>query len=196
MNKKEFIASLRSGLKGLPQKEIEERVIFYSEMIDDRIEEGFSEADAVAFIGSVDTIISQIAPENQDIKEKKPKRKMGAWEIVLIVLGFPVWFSLLTAVFSVAISLYGALWAVIISLWAVFASFVACGFAGIIAGITFIFVTNPLTGVAMIGAGITLIGLSIFTFFGCHIATKGALILIQKTAIAIKKALTKKEAAK
>jgi uncharacterized membrane protein len=196
MNKKEFIARLRSALKGLPQNEIEERVIFYSEMIDDRIEEGFSEADAVASIGSVDTIISQIAPENQDIKEKKPKRKMGAWEIVLIVLGFPVWFSLLVAAVAVTFSLYGALWAVIISFWAVFVSFVACALAGVVAGITLMFFTNPFTGVAMIGAGITLAGLSIFAFFGCHIATKGALILIQKTAIGIKKALTKKEAAK
>ena len=47
MNKVEFLEQLRRGLNGLPQEEIEERVTFYSEMIDDRIEEGFSEEEAV-----------------------------------------------------------------------------------------------------------------------------------------------------
>ena len=39
MNKQEFLMRLREGLSGLPQNEIEERLTFYSEMIDDRIEE-------------------------------------------------------------------------------------------------------------------------------------------------------------
>ena len=46
MNKQEFLNQLRSGLNGLPHEEIEERVMFYSEMIDDRVEEGLSEEDA------------------------------------------------------------------------------------------------------------------------------------------------------
>jgi hypothetical protein len=121
---------------------------------------------------------------------------MGAWEIVLIVLGFPVWFSLLVAEVSVTFSLYGALWAVIISFWAVFVSFTACSFACTVAGITLLFFTNPFTAIAMIGAGITLAGLSIFAFFGCLIATKGALILIQKASIGIRNTFSKKEALK
>ena len=48
MNKQEFIALLRKGLSGLPQKELEERLTFYSEMIDDRIEEGLTETTAYA----------------------------------------------------------------------------------------------------------------------------------------------------
>ena len=43
MNKQEFLAGLRKGLSGLPQEDIEERLLFYSEMIDDRIEEGMEE---------------------------------------------------------------------------------------------------------------------------------------------------------
>ena len=201
MNKKEFIARLRSGLNGLPPKEIEERVIFYSEMIDDRIEEGIPEAEAVTLVGDTDTIISQIISEVPSVKKEKTteastKRKISAWEIVLIVLGFPVWFSLLAAAFAVVISLYASLWSVIISFWAVFVSFAACAFAGIAAGIAFMFFTNPFTAVAMIGAGITLAGLSIFAFFGCHFATKGAVTLTKMTVIGIKKAFSKKEAGK
>ena len=48
MTKKEFLARLRRGLAQLPPEEREERLAFYSEMIDDRMEEGLSEQEAVA----------------------------------------------------------------------------------------------------------------------------------------------------
>ena len=57
MNKQEFLMRLREGLSGLLQNEIEERLTFYSEMIDDRIEEGLSEEQAIGEIGDIDEII-------------------------------------------------------------------------------------------------------------------------------------------
>ena len=45
MNKQEFLAELRRGLSGLPRDDIEERLSFYGEMLDDRIEEGLSEEE-------------------------------------------------------------------------------------------------------------------------------------------------------
>ena len=195
MSKQEFLMRLRSGLSALPQNETDERLTFYSEMIDDRIEEGIPESEAVALAGDVDAIISHIISETMPKKEKEKivqKKKIKAWEIVLIVLGFPIWFSLLAAAFAVIISIYISLWAVIISFWAVFASFVGCSFAGIAAGIAFMFVTNPITGVAMIGVGIASAGLSIFAFFGCHLATKGTITITKITAIGIKKAFAKR----
>lgn len=198
MTKQEFLKRLREGIKTLPQNEIDERITFYSEMIDDRIEEGVPENEAVALAGDVDTIISQIISEVPSAKKEKTvqKRKMKAWEIVLLVLGSPIWLSLAIAAIAVIFSLYGALWSVIISLWSVFASFVACALAGVVSGIALVFFTNPFTGIAMIGAGITLAGLSIFSFFACHLATNGTLILTQKIAIGIKNAFSKKEALK
>lgn len=195
MTKQEFLKRLRKGIKTLPQNEIDERITFYSELIDDRIEEGFSEADAVNSVGSVDTIISQIISEVPSAKKEKKvqKRKMKAWEIVLLVLGSPIWFSLAVAVISVIFSLYGALWAVIISLWAVFVSFVASSLACIVAGIVGIVLGNYLIGGTVLGAGVALAGLSILAFFVSLTATKIILILSQKTAIGIKNAFTKKE---
>lgn len=197
MNKQEFLAKLRSGLSGLPQYDIDERVSFYSEMIDDRMEEGLSELDAVGAIGSVDTIVQQIIGDTlitRQSKEKaKSKKRLKAWEIILLVLGSPVWASLLIAAFAVIISLYISLWAVIISLWAVFASFIACSPSGIIAGIIFAFVGNVLSGIAVIGAGIVFAGLSVFTFYGCKAATKGTLLLTKKISLGIKSCFVKKE---
>ncbi len=199
MNKQEFFAQLRKGLSGLPKDDIDERLTFYSEMIDDRMEDGIPEETAVREMGTIDELVSQIIadiPLGKLVKEKiTPKEKLKAWEIVLLVLGSPIWLSLLIVAFNVIFSLYVVLWSAIIVLWAIFASFVACGLAGIAAGVYFAVCGNGLTGIAMIGAGIVCAGLSIFLFYGCKAATKRILILTKKLAIRIKNCFIKKEEA-
>ena len=91
MRKQEFLARLRRCLAGLPQGDIEERVCFYSEMIDDRMEEGYSEEDAIHQIGSVDEVAAQIVadvlPAERAEETTAPQRRLKVWEIVLLVLG-------------------------------------------------------------------------------------------------------------
>ena len=86
MKKEEFLSELESRLSGLPSEDINERIEFYSEAIDDRMEEGLSEEEAVSQIGSVDEVVNQIASEtplSNLIKEKISRRKkLKAWEIV------------------------------------------------------------------------------------------------------------------
>ena len=170
MTKLKFVLSLHDKLTDLPQDEVEERISFYSEMIEDRIEEGLSEEDAVAAVGTVDEIAEQIAAEissQKTVKEKaRPKRKLRTWEIVLIVLGAPIWASLLISVASGVFSAYVTVWAVIVSLWAIFGALVACAPAGVAAGIIFIVGGSVAAGLAMIAAGFVCAGLSIFMFFG------------------------------
>jgi len=199
MNKKEFLEKLSSRLSGLPQNDIEERLAFYSEMIDDRTEEGLSEEEAVFAAGSVEEIAAQIiadTPLSKITKEKiRSKRHLKGWEIVLLVLGSPIWLSLGIAAIAVILSLYISLWAVIISLWSVFGALTACSFSGIASGIVFICNGNGLTGAAMIGAGLICAGLSVFMFYGCKTATKGILILTKKLVLWTKSCFIKKEEA-
>ena len=199
MNKQAFMANLRARLSGLPKQDVEERLSFYSEMIDDRMEDGLSEEDAVLQTGSVEAIAAQIIadiPLTKIAKDKiKPKRRMKAWEILLLTLGSPIWLSLLIAAFAVILSLYVVLWSLIISIWAVFVSLVACALGGVAAGILFICYGHGLTGIAAIGAGIVCSGLAIFLFFGCHAATKGGILLTKKIALGIKKCFAGKEKA-
>ncbi|MBQ6847987.1 MAG: DUF1700 domain-containing protein [Clostridia bacterium] len=199
MNKQEFLECLRKGLSGLPQEDIEERLTFYSEMIDDRMEEGITEEDAVSRIGSVDTIVSQIKadiPLAKLVRGKRTlKKHVRTWEIVLLVLGSPIWLSLLIAALAVILSLYVSLWAVVISLWAVFVSLIGCAFGGVVAGIIIACSGNALSGIAMLAAGIVCGGLSIFMFYGCKAATKGILLLTKKIAVWIKNCFIKKEEA-
>ena len=200
MNKQEFLDCLRKGLSGLPQEDIEERLTFYSEMIDDRIEEGLSESEAVSAIGTVDTIITQIiadTPLTKLVKEKaKPKRTLKAWEIILLVLGSPIWLSLLIAAFAIILAAYIVVWSVVITLWSIEASFVACLLGGIVSAVVFAFQGNGLTGLAMLSAGIICAGLFIFMFYGCKAATKGILLLTKKMALGIKTLFVGKEAVK
>lgn len=199
MVKQEFLGRLQKSLSGLPQKDIEERLTFYGEMVDDRMEDGLSEEVAVAAVGSVEEIAEQVladTPLTKIVKERvKPKRKLSAWEITLLAVGFPVWGSLLIAVFAVVFSLYISVWAVVVSLWAAFGAMVGGGFGGILGGVLFICQGYLLPGLAVIGAGLVLLGLSILLFYGCKAAVKGTVFLTKKLLLGIKRCFTGKEAA-
>lgn len=189
--KQEFLAELRTRLSGLPREDIEERLGFYGEMIDDRIEDGIPEADAVAEIGSIDDIVAQILAEyplSRIVRERvRPKRTLRAWEITLLILGSPIWLSLLTAAFAVLLCVYIVLWSLVISLWAVELSLAISGLATATAAVVLAAEGQGLMGLAFLGAGFFLAGLSVFLFFGCRAATKGAVLLTKKIAFGIKK---------
>lgn len=190
MNKQEFLVKLRKGLYGLPQNDIEERLTFYNEMIDDRMEEGVTEEEAVSGIGTVDEVVSQIIAEtslSKLVKEKvRSKKELRVWEIVLLTLGSPIWLSLLLSVFAVIFAVYVTVWSLIVALWSVELALAASAFCGVLAFIILIVQVNVTAGIAMLGAGIACIGLSIFLFFGCKETTKGLLFLTKKMISGIK----------
>ena len=198
MTKLEFIDGLKSRLSGLPENDLNERLSFYGEMIDDIREEGKSEEEAVNEIGDIDRVAQDILSEyplSKIVKEKvKPKRKFKAWEIVLLALGSPIWASLIIALLAVVFAFYVSIIAIIVSLWAVFGSVLISSLASVAGGIYFMASGHPLSGVAVAGAGVFCAGLSIFLFFGCKQASRGIIILTKKIALSIKKAFIKKEA--
>lgn len=199
MTKREFIAQLREKLSGLPQTDIEERVIFYGEMIDDRMEEGLSEEEAVSEIGNIDDIVSQTVsdtPITKRAKEKiKSKGKTKTWEIVLLIAGSPIWVSLTIALFAVIFSVYVCLWAVVISLWASFVSFIGGAIMGIGAGIISICYENIHAGIVSLASAITLAGLAILLFFCCKAVTKAIILITKKLSLFTKKCFARKEEA-
>lgn len=197
MNKQDFLKELKKGLSGLPQDEIEERLTFYSEMIDDRVEEDLTEEDAIAEIGTVDDVISQIMSEiplSKLVKEKvRPKRTLRVWEIILLVLGSPIWLSLLVGVIAVLIAIYAVIWCAIITLWSVVFALAGCALGGILSGLFFSIQGNGGQGLAMLGAGIACAGLFIFALIGCKEITKGTLWLTKKLALNIKSWFIRKD---
>lgn len=155
MTKQQFLTALRSKLAHLSQEELEERLFFYGEMIDDRIEEGLSEEEAVAAAGSIDDFSLPTQP--------KQKSRLRWWEITLLALGSPIWLSLLLAGVAVIFSL-------VISLWVCFLAVAASALACIVAGTILAF--DSLRGFAFLGAGLVCAGLSIFLFYGSFLTTK------------------------
>lgn len=199
MNKQEFLALLRKGLSGLPQEDIDQRLSFYGEMIEDRKEDGLSEEEAVAAIGTVAEIVDQTVAEtplSKIAKERiRPKRRLSAGEITLLAVGSPLWLSLGIAAFAVLFALYVLLWAVIVALWAVFAAFVGCAVGGAVAGLVLIAGGHGAAGAVVLAAGFVCAGLSVFAFFGCRAATKGTAVLTKKSVIWIKNCFRRKERA-
>ena len=196
MNKEEFLGELRKGLQGLPKEEVEGRLEFYSELIDDRTEEGMSESEAVEGIGPVSDIVAQTVAEvplTKIVKERmSPGRSMRAWEIVLLVLGFPLWFPLLIAALAVILSLYIVLWSLVIALWAVEISLVVSAVGGIAVAVIYFVKGYILAGLAMLGAALICAGLSILMFFACVAVAKGVALLAKKIAVGIKSLFIRK----
>ena len=60
MNKTEFTEQLRAALKGLSEEDLKKSVDYYEEMIDDRMEDGIPEEEAVNGLGSIDEIKNKI----------------------------------------------------------------------------------------------------------------------------------------
>ena len=200
MTKSEFLSALRARLYGLPSDEIDERMDFYGEAIDDRIEEGCSEEDAVGEMGSLDDIVFEIigeVPLSKIIKERvKPKRRFQAWETVLLAASSPVWIALLAAAVAVTVSLYASLWAVAVSFWSAFVALGAGVLGGAAIGAVYAFTGFLPLGIAFFGAGVFLAGLAILAFFGSLWATRGLCALTRKMRMLTKRCFMGKGEAK
>ena len=197
MDKREFLKNLRAALDGLPDEDLEERLLFYAEMIDDRVEDGLTEEEAVLKIGNVEDVAAQIVAEipfSKIVKEKvKRKGKPSGAMLALLVLGSPIWLSLIIAVLAVVFALYVSIWAVLISVWVVDLSFavsalgcVLCGFAVLGQG------AFPQMLLAF-SAACLLAGFAILLFFACVKLTKVLCGLTKKSLVGIKARLVRKE---
>lgn len=200
MNKKEFLDALREGLSGLPESDLEERLDFYEEIIDDRMDEGLSEEEAIAGLGSVEQIIGQITAEiplSRLVKKKiKDRKRMRTWEIVLLSVGAVVWVPILLALVVIAISLYAVLWSLVVCVYAVQAVFGGAALGCIAIGVVQIVNSNVWGGISSIGLALVLAGLTMFMIFACKWATLGTLRLTKKIILEIKSKFIGKESAK
>lgn len=128
MRKQEYLKQLKKSLSPLPRAEVNERVNFYSEMIDDLIEEGLSENEATAKIGSIADISRQIKDDFDPEAAKGSAKKLSAWDKAIMIIGAPVWVPLLIAAWAIVLSFYIVIWALIITVWALELPFYILGF--------------------------------------------------------------------
>ncbi len=197
MDKYDFLLTLEARLEGLPEADKQASIDYYAEILDDLMESGMTATDAVASLGSVEAIAEEILmdmPLSKLVKAKmKPKRRLRAWEITLIAVGFPVWFPILIALAAVLFSLYVVLGAVVVSLYAADLSFAVGALAGIPAAILLFVGGQPTAGILFIGAALVCAGMAVLWFLLCNLTAKGVVRLGKLTLRGIKACFVRKE---
>ena len=124
MNKTQFCALLGNKLKPyLSPKEMYKTLNFFEETIDDRIDEGLSEEEAVSQLGDINIIVDQILDEH-NIGKKQTKlvwrfipRELGFINIVLL---FPAWITIFSLVASLFIVVLSIIFSIVFSIIAIF----------------------------------------------------------------------------
>ena len=197
MNKEQLLNALKERLAGLPEEELKRSLDFYSEMVDDRVEDGLSENEAVAGLGEVKEISDRILEDiplkkivSEKVKKIKPERKLKGWEIALIAAGSPIWFPVglalgITAA-VLALTFYFVFWILIICFYVIDLCLVLGGICGVVMGIAAFAKGLGQYGFLLLGAGLFCAGVSIPFFFLCNIIAKGMLKLSKSIITGIK----------
>lgn len=166
MRKSEFLDELKRRLSKLPDCEIEKTAAFYAECIDDRIEEGMTEEEAVYALGNINDIVKETLMDTplpslvqSKIKESHKKSKNRTLWMVLAICGFPFWFIIGLFLLIMILTVYILIWSAIIVLFAAVFSLAAGGIGGLISGTTACFTKGPAVGFSIIGISIIYIGL-------------------------------------
>ena len=195
MKKKEFIKELERRLQGLPKQDIDEKIEFFSEMIDDKCAEGdITEEEAVASLGSIDEIVSQIVNDTSLLKIVKqkitPKRRLSGLEIALLIIGFPLWFPILLVIFILALVFCLVIWILALATYAIEIAALGASGVALAAFIQTFMEGNP--NIGYFGISIMGVGIALIFIFVCALATKANAKLTKHIIVGIKRALVGK----
>ena len=197
MNKQEYLEAIRSRISAMPADDVNRFMDYYSEMIDDRVEDGLYEEEAVGEMGIPEAEVEQKQEDmtlTKLVKEKiKPKHELKAWEVVLIVLGSPVWIPLLITALVLLLTLWIVAFALLISFYAVVLSFVAAGIGGLICAIPLFIANSPYTAVLMLGAALIGIGIAILFVVSVKPVTVGIFKVCKASVSGIKRMFVKEK---
>lgn len=180
MNRSEFTEKILSLLADYPQDKVMEQLEFYLEAIDDRKEDGMTEEEAVAALGSTEKIAGEIklnlpltSLAGSAIKKSRSSAGNKTLWVVLAALGSPLWLMLVICALVLLLSVYIVIWSAAVALWAAEASLALGGAAGVIHGLVRIFGGESGGGMMVAGAFAFAAGLSILLFTPFCKATKG-----------------------
>lgn len=164
MSKADFLRLLERALMQLSEEERQKNLEYYSELLDDMMEEGMTEAEATAKLGSPNQIAQSILQEMPLGKlvstRMKPKSGWTPLAIVLAVVGSPVWVPLLLATVAIVLAVFVSIWALGFAAVAVVLGLAVAVVATPIFAVRAAVMTLPL-GLMLLGAGLVLLGLCV-----------------------------------
>lgn len=165
MNREQFNQALQAHLSSLPKSEIEKSLTYFNEMIDDRIEDGMTEEEAIADLGNVREIAEKIIAEEPLMTKVKGKLgspgNIGALGWILIILGSPLWLSLLLGAAGIAIALLVVAFVPLI----IAVAFVTTGIVMLVTS-PIAFSDNLARGLWLVGTGLFLSGFGLILYCG------------------------------
>lgn len=159
MTRDEFMGKLDLALSHVKDNERRDTLDYYREMIDDLVESGLDEEEAVSRMEDVESIAASFVTEEISDSDKKK----SALKTTLLILGSPIWISLLLAFLSCAFALLAALVAVAIALVVAEFAIGLSGAAMFIATIP-IAIQNAASGAFVFGCGCILLGIAMLAY--------------------------------
>lgn len=168
MTRDEYLKELRFFIGKLPKEDRKRILEFYDELIDDKLEAGMTEEEILQEFGQPQALAQQIFQDNGQTYSP-PNTSSRIIKISAIILGSPIWVSLLAAFLLVVFALFLALWAVVLAFWCCALAFCISGAGGIIgSGLMLFFTGNPAAAFFQLGACLVLVGLGILTWAGIY----------------------------
>ncbi|MEA4811456.1 MAG: DUF1700 domain-containing protein [Anaerolineaceae bacterium] len=192
MTRTEFLQLLAQRLAALPEADKGRVLGYYDEMIQDRVEDGLPEREAVAALGGLDKIVEDSMLEmpiptllKARVNSSKSKAgNKGLW-VALAIIGFPIWGALLIGV----IAIYLAIWALVLTLYAVLGALGVSVFGMLCTGIWYLFTAYTATGLTSIGISAILAGVTLFMVKPLTSFSRALIQLTAKLALSIKSSI-------
>jgi len=195
MSKSEFIRSLDRMLSQLPENERKRHTGYYEELIDDMVESGINEYDAVTKLGDPKSIANDILTDTPlPLLVKTKVRPSGGWTaltIILAILSCPIWLPIVIALFATLIAVYAVFWVIVIAFAAIILGLVFGGLAVVIVS-PFAIGTSFGASLLMIGWSLTAVGIGILLCYMVYWAGLGIVNLTKLIARWIKSLFIRK----
>lgn len=198
MNKNEFLTRLSRALSELPQSEIQKTLDYYTEIINDAIEDGKNEDEVISELGSINDIskkiVAETKPKNSAINNTDFKNhNITLPVIILLIISSPVWLSAAIALFAVIFSVYISVWSIVVSLFATALILAVSGLIFLISAPFLLFGGNPVKALFMLGSALACIGAGILMFYLSLWCAKAVIKLTVYLVNKTKRVLKRKE---
>ncbi|HEY8445085.1 MAG TPA: DUF1700 domain-containing protein [Bacilli bacterium] len=174
MNKVKFLNEIKVNLKDFKKEEIDRIIEYYEEMIDDKIEMGLSEEEAISSLGDVNEITTEI--KTNLLGERSKNKSTNSLRNFILILGICTSPVLIPIAIGFSVLFIG----ILIAIGAVFLSIgitaVSLFFFGITNSINML-ISGENIGIIMILLGLSLIFGAILTYLTYELYNLSKIIL-------------------
>lgn len=161
MSKIEFMSALNELLAPLNQDDRDKFLDYYEEMIEDYKETGLYEEEIFKKLGNPSDIAINILREHDIVDIKMPSNNKTI-NTILLILGFPIWGSLLFAGAALVFSFYIVIWCVPFITSVLSVSLLGASIFSML-GVPFMMADTLAIGIVQLGVAIGSLGLSILS---------------------------------